>query len=250
MTLLAQFLFRLVLGLAGAMGLSARSPITPGYFRNHSYVLLGIGVLLALIGWKRPDEVGLVTTVPVVMLSYAAAVLWLYEARLTGQVALLLTAVVAGCGLLRFVHGMEHENVSPFLLSADAITSGALLGATLAAMLLGHWYLNAPGMAIEPIIRITKSIGWYALARMAVCGYALWSAVEHQGWLTTEQTCYLALRWLFGLFGTLGLVWMTLRILKIPNTQAATGVLYVAVLATFTGEIMAMLLLSTTGYPL
>jgi hypothetical protein len=41
--------------------------------------------------------------------------------------------------------------------------------------------------------------------------------------------------------GTLALAVMTWQTLKIPNTQSATGILYVAVIATFLGELVALL---------
>jgi hypothetical protein len=43
---------------------------------------------------------------------------------------------------------------------------------------------------------------------------------------------------------------MTWSTLKIPNTQAATGMLYVAVITTFLGELVGQLLSSGKAYPL
>ena len=56
------------------------------------------------------------------------------------------------------------------------------------------------------------------------------------------------LRWLSGIFGLIGIVWMTWDTLKIPNTQAATGMLYVGVIAVFLGELTSLLL--SHGKPL
>jgi hypothetical protein len=60
----------------------------------------------------------------------------------------------------------------------------------------------------------------------------------------------LALRWLAGFAGTLLLIGMTWQTLKIPNTQSATGMLYVAVITTFLGELTAQLLSAESSYPL
>ena len=46
------------------------------------------------------------------------------------------------------------------------------------------------------------------------------------------------------------LCWMTARTLKIPNTQSATGILYVVVIMSFTGELTAQLLSAGRAYPL
>jgi formate-dependent nitrite reductase membrane component NrfD len=43
------------------------------------------------------------------------------------------------------------------------------------------------------------------------------------------------------------MVWETL---KIPNTQSATGILYVAVIGTFVGELTGLLLSAESSYPL
>ena len=52
----------------------------------------------------------------------------------------------------------------------------------------------------------------------------------------------LALRWLAGLIGLPILLWMSRKTLDIPNTQSATGILYVAGLAAIVGELAAQLL--------
>jgi hypothetical protein len=90
------------------------------------------------------------------------------------------------------------------------------------------------------------------VVRAAVCGVGLagyltnvsFAAVEYVQWLM------LALRWGAGLVGTLVLVVMTRATLKIPNTQAATGLLYVAVITTFLGELVGQLLSAASGHPL
>jgi hypothetical protein len=61
---------------------------------------------------------------------------------------------------------------------------------------------------------------------------------------------FLALRWLAGIAIPLLLAWMTWKTLDIPNTQSATGILYVAVITIFTGELAAQLLSTGTTYPL
>jgi hypothetical protein len=61
---------------------------------------------------------------------------------------------------------------------------------------------------------------------------------------------FLALRWSFGICGVLALLWMTWRTLEIPNTQSATGILYVAVIGVFVGELAAALLSAQSALPL
>jgi hypothetical protein len=51
-----------------------------------------------------------------------------------------------------------------------------------------------------------------------------------------------ALRWLAGLAGLPVLLWLSRKTLDIPNTQSATGILYVACIAAIVGELTAQLL--------
>jgi hypothetical protein len=64
------------------------------------------------------------------------------------------------------------------------------------------------------------------------------------------ESLMIALRWISGVGGTALLIVMTRSTLRIPNTQAATGMLYVAVITTFLGELVGQLLSAKTVYPL
>jgi hypothetical protein len=125
-----------------------------------------------------------------------------------------------------------------------------VLGLVFAAMLLGHWYLNAPGMSLAPLRRLL------AAAALAVIAQAVLSAVETtyaystQSGLSSAWWMFVALRWSFGICGVLALLWMAWRTLEIPNTQSATGILYVAVIGVFVGELAAALLSAESGLAL
>ena len=82
--------------------------------------------------------------------------------------------------------------------------------------------------------------------RAAVLVAAL-AAVLHTGavpWQGLEPTALalLSLRWLTGLLGLPALLILSRKTLDIPNTQSATGILYVACLAAIIGELTAQLL--------
>jgi hypothetical protein len=86
--------------------------------------------------------------------------------------------------------------------------------------------------------------------RAAVSGTGLACLLSNGPWPATEQLLFIALRWLSGILGVLLLTVMAWKTLKIPNTQSATGILYVAVIATFLGELTSMLLSVRSAYPL
>jgi hypothetical protein len=122
-----------------------------------------------------------------------------------------------------------------------AILSGLVTGLTVHAMLLGHWYLNAPGMRIDALRRAidVALVAWGArLVTVAVA--AVGEGVVRGGDATA--VALVSLRWLTGLVSLPILLVMSRRTLAIPNTQSATGILYVACLAAILGELTAQLL--------
>jgi hypothetical protein len=138
-------------------------------------------------------------------------------------------------------------NAAQLLWRLDPLTGGLLLGSTIAAMFLGHWYLNTPTMELEPLRKLIVLMAIAVALRAVVCGVGL--ALQLNG-LTTTELLMTFLRWASGIFGVIVLAVMTWQTLKIPNTQSATGILYVAVIATFLGELTAQLLSASTAYPL
>ena len=120
----------------------------------------------------------------------------------------------------------------------------------MAAMLLGHWYLNTPGMQLAPLRRLVLLIVVATVLRIAVSGTGVWLELRHASEPETATLLFLALRWLAGLVAPLLLAYMTWKTLDIPNTQSATGILYVVVIVTFVGELTAQLISTESLYPL
>jgi hypothetical protein len=121
-------------------------------------------------------------------------------------------------------------------------------------MLLGHWYLNAPGMRVDVLRRMIDATlavwavqcGAVAAATAAGAAVAAATAAGAAAPLTATAgattLALLSLRWLAGLVGLPVLLWLARETLAIPNTQSATGILYVACLAAILGELTAQLL--------
>jgi hypothetical protein len=253
---LTQFLFRMAFGMALAMAVTPARLVTSGYFRNQAYVLLGLNVLASLVAASRPHEFPLWPSVAAAVLSYLASVLWLYERPRAGSALLGTVAAtsLAGAWLTRTAPGVAPTTLSAETVLAwlDPLAGGLVLGATLAAMLLGHWYLNTPGMRLAPLLRLVKLAAAAIVLRGLLCGAGLALEVALFGARTRPWQLFILLRWLAGVFGALGLLWMTWKTLtqQRPNTQSATGILYVAVLATLLGELAAQLLSAEATYPL
>jgi hypothetical protein len=251
--LLTQFIFRLSFGLALAMAVTPARYVTSGYYRVHSYVLLGLNVVATLVALSQPERYSLWPPLVSAIVSYLASVLWLYEKPRPGVAALLIVAAASLMGAWSSAATSASTSLTEFSIArvlwlSDPATGGWLLGTTMAAMLLGHWYLNTPSMQLAPLRRLVLLMAAAVGARAGVCAIGLvlgWSGGSPE----TGHLVLLALRWLAGLLGTLLLIGMTWQTLKIPNTQAATGMLYVAVITTFLGELTAQLLSAESMYP-
>ncbi len=250
MAILYQFVLRLAFGLALAMALTSSRHVTSGYFRNHLYVTLGLSVLAAIVAWRDWEQFAFAAPLVAAVGSYVGSVAWLYEKARLGKVFL---GIVASAALLGACHATPSSDTTAAFVAVlwrlAPAAGGLVLGTTIAAMFLGHWYLNTPTMQLAPLRRLLLFMLAAVLFRIAVSGAGVGL------WLTSDdaadsQLWFLALRWAAGLIGPLLLVWMTWKTLQIPNTQSATGILYVAVILTFTGELTAQLLSSATEYPL
>ena len=248
MAILFEFLMRLAFGLALAMLLTSPVKVTAGFFRNHLYVVLGLAFLAFLVvfgsvaGW---------VALGAALLSYAGSVCYLYQSLRSGRVVLGLVSLTTLMGVLlgtpQLVDSISLSPVARVLWLSDGPTSGLLLGVTLGAMLLGHWYLNTPSMQMAPLRRLLALMVAALFLRMLVCGIGL-GAICMEGPIPAPW--FVVLRWVTGLAAPLVMAWMVERTLRIPNTQSATGILYVAAVTVFTGELMSQLLSVTTTYPL
>jgi hypothetical protein len=248
MAILSQFLLRLAFGLALGMAITSPRLVTSGYFRNHLYVTLGLATLatlaLAKISVPAAWLAGIAAT-----LSFFGAACWLYEAKRAGQLMLWLVAATALAAAIVGENATAVAGDNPIWRSIAVTSSGLVLGLTMAAMLLGHWYLNAPGMSLEPLRRLLAVAAIAVGFQMLLSGYGVattWAATSE---VSRDWLMFVILRWSFGLCGVLALLWMTWRTLEIPNTQSATGILYVAVIGVFVGELAAALLSANSAVP-
>jgi len=250
-SILIQFILRLSFGMAAAMTLVPPRDVTSGYYRNNLYVLLGLNSLAALVMGTGAEAVHSAwPAIAAAVLSYLGAVAWLYERPRLGIGILACIAATDLVAAWLVERTPDTVSSSPVFQWLDPATSGLLLGTTMAAMLLGHWYLNAPGMPLQPLLRLIVLLALSVVLRAIVCGAGLGLEIAHEGTPEMTNTLFLALRWIGGLAGTALLALMSWQTMKIPNTQSATGILYVAVITTFLGELASGLLSAQAGYPL
>lgn len=238
MNLLVDFLCRIGWGMALGLVLTPAAAVPAGFFRANLLVVMGAATFaaLALAGggwtWLLPAAAAVI--------AWVGGILWLAGRTRGGIVACLLCAkLLATVTVLR---GGVGGGIGGGLAG---LVSGAVVGLTLHAMLLGHWYLNAPGMRVDILRRM---IDITLVAWGIECLVSLPSGLEMIQAAAGSQppdraTLALdALRWIGGLAGLPVLLVMSRQTLAIPNTQSATGILYVACLAAITGDLAAHLL--------
>jgi hypothetical protein len=253
--LLVQFIFRLTFGMALAMAVTPARLVTSGYYRVHLWVLMGLNTLAALAIFSDRDYEywGLVfgLAIALAVASYIGAVVWLYERASVGVSILhgiAIAALLAAALALRWPENATAWGLTLGLL--DMISGGWLLGVTMAAMLLGHWYLNTPTMELVPLKRLVLLMALAIALRTLISATGLGLNLAYDAPLDTARWIFIGLRWLSGLLGTAMMAIMTWYVLKVPNTQSATGILYAGVILSFIGELASQLLSVETLYPM
>ena len=238
MTLLVDFLCRFAWGLSAALVLTPTRTVPPGFFRVNLLVVLGIATFAALLAGSVTPAWFWPLPAAAVAAAWLGSIAW-YAERTRG--GMLFCAACAG--LLAAASALVGP--AGLLPAGGRLLSGLLVGLTVHAMLLGHWYLNAPGMRVDALRRmIDVALGAWALVLVTAVGTAVRAGAYP--WLGMEPTALalLSLRWLAGLAGLPALLWLSRKTLDIPNTQSATGILYVACLAAIVGELTAQLLVA------
>jgi hypothetical protein len=233
MRLLVDFLFRFGWGLAAALVLTPAALVPAGFFRVNLLVVLGLASVAAFLARAEAAGAAWLLAAAAAVVAWVGSVLWFGERVRGGMIA---------CGLTAALLAAATVLVQPSAVAAaTALLSGLVVGLMVHAMLLGHWYLNAPGMRVDALRRMidVALVAWGLQLVAAVAEVFLPGAARAAG---STATALLALRWLAGLVGLPVLLVMSRKTLDIPNTQSATGILYVACLAAILGELTAQLL--------
>jgi len=139
------------------------------------------------------------------------------------------------------------------ILLVSLFVSSFLLGSVLLAMNWGHFYLTNPTLPIEPLAFLTRGLVGFMAATALVSG--LMTYVNWQGnpgfaeglLLESFKGLYLWGRLLIGVIGGLVISVLAFKTVKMHSTQAATGLLYVALLMILFGEAFSRFLYLNLG---
>ncbi len=236
MRLLVDFLCRFGWGMAAALAATPASRVPAGFYRVNLLVVLGLASVAAFLARAEVPGLTWVLAAAAAVTAWLGSVVWLGERVRAG---------LACCGLCAALLGAATvlvQDRSGVAAAGEALVSGLVVGLTVHAMLLGHWYLNAPGMRVDALRRMidVALLAWGVQLAASLAGVVAAGGWGVAGDATTGAL--LSLRWLAGLAGLPVLLIMSRKTLDIPNTQSATGILYVACLAAILGELTAQLL--------
>jgi hypothetical protein len=132
-----------------------------------------------------------------------------------------------------------------------AILAGAMaLGAALAGLSLGHWYLVTPSLSVQPLVRLTFLCLGAVLVQSILLPLLIWLPGPNPArvqMLTGEYLVFLGVRVVFGLLVPLAATLMIWRTARIRSLDSATGLLYIVAALILAGEIAARTLFFLTG---
>ncbi len=245
-----------------------------GFYKSSAAVYLAASIttaiglgLLALRGGASvgPGAASLWTASALWTLSSVAVAVYLYT--LWTENGLLRSRAYAlglGLGLVALIANVTllmppgFGAIAAVAYALTAITSALVLGLVTGAMLFGHWYLIDLDMPVDYLRTYIRLLGIVLVADLIALGLAIGlpailgsaGAAAAVNDLFASHLGLLAVRLILGPVATIVLVWMCWQTLKIPQTMAATGLLYIAVMSVLVGEMLGRFILFRTAIPL
>jgi hypothetical protein len=205
---------------------------------------------------------------PVILLAISALLTAVYNRvvdidKFTAASILQIGAVAAGlvsiaADSLAFNRLMTLGGWENWMLVVNHLAAAALLGSVMLTMVFGHWYLVIPGLSINWLKRLTKVLmGAIGLRIVTIAASLIVLQVEQEfslvaimNELMLRQGMFFWPRVIFGVIVPIVLAAMIWNTVQLRHTQAATGLLYLAVVALLFGEFFSKFLLFAVSLPL
>ncbi len=251
-----QFCLELAFGVLLAMAFVPRAPVGALFYRIMGtcalapvLVALLVPVTVAQRAWS--DPVSLATALAV--LAYPV-----YSGPVRGRRwAAGLAVGLAGCaaGLVLTLADQGVAGAALSLASLSALATGAVAGSVGLAMVLGHWYLTVPNLAVRHLRRLNRVTVVSMIASIvliAVTCVALGERLDaaDRPLLSPFGAFHLGTRALVGLVLPLLFAWMAASSLRYGNTRSATGILYASTVLVLIGTAVSISLQDAYGFPL
>ena len=133
------------------------------------------------------------------------------------------------------------------LILPTAGLSALVLGVTLDAMVLGHWYLVQHGLSFEPLKRMSLAVLAIVFARLVLASLWVAGSGRLEEFLSAQNLVFFLMRSVLGFLGPLGLGWMVRECVKLKSNTSATGILYVISVFVLVGEFSAAWFWTSAG---
>jgi hypothetical protein len=257
-----------------ALSLPPFHEIERGFYKSTAGVYLGAG-MLAVVGrialllrppaGAPPPGAAEALELGLWLLSLAAGTVYLrtlwgdnYRRRARAYVIAWMSGLAALAAAAQAFRLGTWLSLETLLYPLSFITGALLLGAVVTGMLLGHWYLIDQGLSIDPFRRMFRffaiMLGVQALL-LIVSAAAIrlggsGASVSGLQTLLADHSALLAVRLLLSPVAAAALAWMIWKTLQIPQTMAATGLFYIAILSVLVGELMSRFILFRVSLPL
>lgn len=224
-------------------------PLGKGFFSLHGALACACALLAIFV---RPGGLPLtVTTAAAILLGAYTLASYLDRAG-PARVLLLLGGVGVFWALLR-VALLAPRGTGSAWTAVSAAVGGLFFGAVLLTMNLGHWYLVSRSLPFRLLARGAALFAALAVLRTTLLGAAVLINPNPEGLsslLSLERDAlFFLFRVLWGIVGPLGLAYFIWRTAEMKSNQAATGLLYVALLFVLIGELLSSYLTVATGFP-
>ncbi len=168
------------------------------------------------------------------------------------RILLLAGAACAGWSLARVALVAPREAGDAWTV-VGAFAGGLFFGSVLVVMNLGHWYLVSRSLPFQLLARGAALFAGLAIFRTAYLALAMTVQRHSEGVQTLvsleRDALFFLFRVMWGIAGPLALSYFIWRTAELKSNQAATGLLYVALVFVLIGELLSSYLTVATGFP-
>jgi hypothetical protein len=264
------FLILLAGGVMLAVTVSNPKEVALPWLRLAGIIALALGTLAGFFFLRREAPVestqffhrlqlGLLAAFSFAVLGQVAfaQIAWRTTQRLLALLASFVS-VLSGSGLLHELMlergtavAFPPKTLSMLLQAAACAGVASMTGLALMDMLLGHAYLTASRMTMKPFERLNAALAVATVFRIlvAVGGVLAINALRPVDRLWGIHGLFIATRYFVGFIVPAIFIYMAHDCVRRRSTQSATGILYVAGVLIFIGELIALYLVRETGLP-
>ena len=220
-----------------------------GFFVLHGGLSLVL-VSLAALAHSSGASSALAWASAALLAAYSAAAQAGFERG--AKPVLAAASLVAMAALVRFALAAPRGRGDAWT-AAGVVLGGLFFGAVVLAMNLGHWYLVSRSLPFRLLARGAALFAALAAARAVLLAAAIMAGGNREGLsalLSLEKDAlFFLFRVLWGIVGPLALSWFIWKTADMRSNQAATGLLYVALIFVLIGELLSSYLTVATGFP-